>query len=556
MKNLFILALLFFVSNALFAQGFPSFFTYQGIARAKNNKPIKNEKIAFKFEIRRKARVAGALGGLLYGQEDTLTTDSKGFFSVVMGKGFNQRGAIEKIWGIGDRVIHIFIDTKLGGNYIKTGSTQLVWVPLALTASEANNPVVDNLGNHQATRTLNLNTNSITNVKNPSNPQDAATKNYVDTKVHSMIADSTRDTRIDVEVGGNGGDNKIHFYNGGTSSDETMTLSKNKNGVSRLELLNSTHNTIIGKKAGIKLSRIASSGDIGNTFMGVYAGEMSEGGANTFIGMHAGQNYTTGSRNIFVGVNAGRIVKTGNVCRTSNGGKGNDNTFIGHNAGTCNNNASGMNTFLGAEAGKYNQGKSNVFIGWQAGSNNHGNANVFIGREAGAKAIGDNKLYIHNSNDSLPLIYGEFDSREVIINGNPKPDSIINSNNCNFWVNGSAGGTGTWNVCSDRRLKTAIQTIPEALKKLLKLRGVTYHWKDAPEKGEQIGFIAQEVDPVMPQVVSNKEDFYTMQYAPITALLVEGIKSQQDQIEDLTSKVDKLEQLLLQMQKQLTASHD
>jgi hypothetical protein len=67
------------------------------------------------------------------------------------------------------------------------------------------------------------------------------------------------------------------------------------------------------------------------------------------------------------------------------------------------------------------------------------------------------------------------------------------------------GATGQWQVQSDRRLKHQIFTIDNALEKILKMRGVYYHWRN-PEtdlkEGQKVGFIAQEVEKVFPQAVN------------------------------------------------------
>ncbi|MGB0864604.1 MAG: tail fiber domain-containing protein, partial [Saprospiraceae bacterium] len=130
-----------------------------------------------------------------------------------------------------------------------------------------------------------------------------------------------------------------------------------------------------------------------------------------------------------------------------------------------------------------------------------------------------------------------FDNNRLVINGN----DTDNSNNRTLFVNGSIGATSAFNNDSDRRLKENIQTIPNALDKVLQMRGVTYQWKDGRETGDRMGFIAQEVEPILPQVVDNKNDHYTMQYAPITAVLIEAVKGQQAEIEALKKANQKLE---------------
>jgi hypothetical protein len=80
----------------------------------------------------------------------------------------------------------------------------------------------------------------------------------------------------------------------------------------------------------------------------------------------------------------------------------------------------------------------------------------------------------------------------------------------NTWgVNCSAGGCGGnqgWTSYSDARLKTDIETIPDALAKVLRLRGVSFHWIDRKrdeKEGQKIGLIAQEVEKEFPQAVLN-----------------------------------------------------
>jgi hypothetical protein len=92
------------------------------------------------------------------------------------------------------------------------------------------------------------------------------------------------------------------------------------------------------------------------------------------------------------------------------------------------------------------------------------------------------------------------------------------------------------------RLKTNIVTIPNALSKVLNLRGVNFVWKDSTMKRTQMGFIAQEAEKVIPEVVnySKEDDKYTMQYAPVTALLVEAMKEQQKTIDQLKKDNEEL----------------
>ena len=85
-----------------------------------------------------------------------------------------------------------------------------------------------------------------------------------------------------------------------------------------------------------------------------------------------------------------------------------------------------------------------------------------------------------------------------------------------------------WIVYSSRRFKTNIQTLPDALAKVEKLRGVTYDLKATGK--HEIGVIAEEVGAVVPEVVQwekNGKDARGVDYARLTALLIEATKAQQ-----------------------------
>ena len=107
-------------------------------------------------------------------------------------------------------------------------------------------------------------------------------------------------------------------------------------------------------------------------------------------------------------------------------------------------------------------------------------------------------------------------------------------------VNGAAIAN-SWNTTSDERLKKQIKTINNALEKTIKLRGVIYKWKDSNKSQKnQIGFIAQEVEKIVPEVVNkpiNTDDFYSINYANLTALLVESIKELKKQNDALKALV-------------------
>jgi hypothetical protein len=109
---------------------------------------------------------------------------------------------------------------------------------------------------------------------------------------------------------------------------------------------------------------------------------------------------------------------------------------------------------------------------------------------------------------------------------------------------GNLTATGTVTASSDIRLKDNIETIDDALSKVNALRGVYFTRNDLKDATKRhIGFIAQEIEKIIPEVVSidpTENQYKSVAYGNITALLIEAIKEQQTQIDDLKSQITKL----------------
>ena len=95
---------------------------------------------------------------------------------------------------------------------------------------------------------------------------------------------------------------------------------------------------------------------------------------------------------------------------------------------------------------------------------------------------------------------------------------------------------------SSRRWKSDIQPLHGALGKVELLRGVSYTY--TANGKHDIGMIAEEVGKVVPEVVSyeeNGKDARGIDYARLTALLVEAVKQQQSEIQQEKSQIRRLE---------------
>ena len=111
--------------------------------------------------------------------------------------------------------------------------------------------------------------------------------------------------------------------------------------------------------------------------------------------------------------------------------------------------------------------------------------------------------------------------------------------------NSSTGNDGkavayAWSTYSSRRFKEDIRTIDNPIGIIEGLRGVRYKWRDSQK--DDIGFIAEEVGELLPEVVDFEADGINargMDYARLTSILVEAVKAQQ-------KKIDELEKLIKQ----------
>jgi len=90
---------------------------------------------------------------------------------------------------------------------------------------------------------------------------------------------------------------------------------------------------------------------------------------------------------------------------------------------------------------------------------------------------------------------------------------------------------------SDARVKDNVKTIDNALKKVTKLRGVSYTRNDIEDRSTKIGVIAQEILKVVPEVVNkDNEGKYSVSYGNIVGVLIEAIKELEARVKELENK--------------------
>ena len=107
-----------------------------------------------------------------------------------------------------------------------------------------------------------------------------------------------------------------------------------------------------------------------------------------------------------------------------------------------------------------------------------------------------------------------------------------------LFSNGNMTIAGTLTQNSDIRLKENIKPIESALDKVKQMQGVEFNKINNDTK--EIGVIAQDIEKVIPELVlEDKEGIKSVAYGNITAVLIEAIKEQQKQIEELKQQLNK-----------------
>jgi hypothetical protein len=294
----------------------------------------------------------------------------------------------------------------------------------------------------------------------------------------------------------------------------------------------SSFSTSIGYRAGYALGDWQA-----GTYVGYEAGLKSTGRQNTFVGADAGQAFTTGADNVVIGAGAGSSNDSPAVVEAT----GSRNTFVGYYAGYKPYGATD-NVIVGAQnafGATHITGSYNVYLGVDAGNlSNAASRNVFIGYQAGYNETGSNKLVVENNytgadNYNNALIYGDFASNSLKVNGNQNVTEVTTFNdtpavigihnvspdygiglkglggyigvvgessmvgvgqrigiygyasggatNYAGYFSGNVQVNGAVTQTSDKNLKKNIIPLSGALKKILALQGVTYDWKSESE---------------------------------------------------------------------------
>ena len=290
-------------------------------------------------------------------------------------------------------------------------------------------------------------------------------------------------------------------------------------------------------------------------------GQLFSADYNVAVGVNSLMSITQGTNNTAVGDGSVKLLTTGK-----------HNVAVGKDA-LNNLSTSSYNTAVGYQAlTGLKSGANNIAIGDNAGGIiTQVSNNIFIGEGPfaggltdsdgdGEKTLGDDNIYIGNnvnpkqedvSNEIVIGAGATGNGTNTITLGHTTNDDIYARGNLHITDNVYATGTvssGGTVLTSDRRLKTDIKSVANGLSTVMKLNPVSYKKRLSFDTGEynkkEIGFIAQEVQEILPDLVSvgpDENKTLSLDYNSLIPILTKAIQEQQVLIEALKAKVERLE---------------
>jgi hypothetical protein len=323
-------------------------------------------------------------------------------------------------------------------------------------------------------------------------------------------------------------------------------------------------NTLFGFQTGMVAGGPSGQGKQ-NSFFGYRAGLVTtDGFQNTFVGTQVGGSNTTGSNNVFIGASAGDTNKTGSTNTTigaySDTATANlhNATAIGYTAQVSQDNSLVLGSIKGVGFGTAD---TNVGIGTTTPAFRltvktptssyglvHTDGTITVGTFVGGSTGGG--WFGTRSNHSLSFFTNDGGAAMTL-----ETSGFLRLNNVDAGgqLQLCLGPTNRISFCSSSlRYKTAIKDFKSGLNVVNRLRPITFDWKEGGM--HDLGFGAEEIAAVEPLLVTrnDKGEVEGVKYDRITAVLVNAVKEQQQQIQIQAQELKDQQQQFLRQQSQLS----
>ena len=327
----------------------------------------------------------------------------------------------------------------------------------------------------------------------------------------------------------------------------------------------------VNGSSGIAIGSAASVGSVSNA-LAIGAGASATNNANnsSAIGVNASATQSNeiilgdrGNINLAVGIgtenfsgsNREKFLVDAGLATSVNAivGKGNNNNYLQLN---IQNQSGGSTSSSDVVATADNGNETTNYVDLGINSSNYSSAGILGGENNAYLYTTGNDFVIGNSTNNKSLIFYTTSAGNNTERMRMNAAGLIPGQDNTYTLgNTSTRWSAVWSAngtiqTSDRRLKTNIQPLSYGLNEVLKLRPVTYDWKDR-SGSNKIGLIAQEVKLVIPQVVIGNEEKENlgMNYAELVPVLINAIKEQQQEIQEQNKQIAELRKLFESLRK-------
>ena len=171
-----------------------------------------------------------------------------------------------------------------------------------------------------------------------------------------------------------------------------------------------------------------------------------------------------------------------------------------------------------------------------------GLSSIAIGQLTTASDFGTTAIGVRNKTDETPnpTSFSGLNTAFVIGNGGYDSEGNYlgngqeyNSNAFEVLFDGTTTIAGDLNINSDARLKANIISLGGTLSKLLQIDGKTYTMKKDANHKKKIGLLAQDIEKVFPELVTETNDIKSVNYQGLVPVLINAMKEQQEEIDEL-----------------------
>lgn len=488
-NNILLLALFLFLTSGFVAAQAPNAINYQGVARDNTGNPLPNQNIGLQFSIRE----GSTSGTLQYQEQHTVTTNGFGLFSLKIGEGTAVSGAFTNVdWGADDHFIEVEIDPAGGSSYTSLTNTQLVSVPYALHANTVENDAVDDADADS--------TNEIQDISLTGTNLSISSGSTVDL---SVLQDGFTDADAD-------------------STNELQTLSINNDTLSI-----SGGNSVVlptGPGGGADADWTISGANITNA----NTGAVSIGNTTALQLFNIG---TTDSFRVQIGhvggfnqAQSGRLVFNEDIAYNGTCG------FEFHHDGAANTLSieSGCPTLMDTSIVFTRNGEVRIPERLRVGKNLNPLADLHVTQTGGGGAPGSSGIRLEDESTSQNY------------------QMWTGGGFMNFAYNGMRvsyiNNLGQYIIPSDRRFKANIATLTPMLSSVMALNPVRYNYKYDETETPTVGFIAQEVQAIFPEMVSVSPgtEYLALPYTEFSVIAIKAIQEQQTIIDGQQAEIDAL----------------